>query len=189
MRSTQHYDFVNQVGWFLYCQFAHEIGFSNVIDFRVKKPMILCTHRMSRSSEQSTNTDHTARTCEQSTNTDHTARTCGRLIYSIVKITKLYDYQTWQTHFWINLRSAQRYVGFFFLDCAFGRSNGCNTSSDISPWWRLTHVLADLILYVYSLSLKWNKMVLGYITLSITRGVTATRRWNGRKWEDPTLLS
>ena len=50
-------------------------------------------------------------------NADHAARTCERFVYSIVKITRLYDYQTWRTHL-INVRGAQRYVGFF-LDCAF----------------------------------------------------------------------
>ena len=29
------------------------------------------------------------------------------------KITRLYDFQTWQTHFGGNSRGAQRYVGFF----------------------------------------------------------------------------
>ena len=29
-------------------------------------------------------------------NADHAARTCERFVYSIVKITRLYDYQTWQ---------------------------------------------------------------------------------------------
>ena len=32
-------------------------------------------------------------------NTDHAARTCERFVYSIVKITRLYDSQIWQTHF------------------------------------------------------------------------------------------
>ena len=33
-------------------------------------------------------------------NADHAARTCERFVSSIVKITRLYDYQTWQTHFY-----------------------------------------------------------------------------------------
>ena len=37
-------------------------------------------------------------------------------VYSIVTITRLYDYQTWQTRFWRNSRGAQRLMGFF-LDC------------------------------------------------------------------------
>ena len=30
-------------------------------------------------------------------NADHAARTCESFVYSVVKITRLYDYQTWQT--------------------------------------------------------------------------------------------
>ena len=33
-------------------------------------------------------------------NADHAAIKCERIVYSIVKITRLYDYQTWQTFFW-----------------------------------------------------------------------------------------
>ena len=51
-------------------------------------------------------------------NTDHAARTCQRFLYSTVSITRLYDYQTWQTQFVRNSRGAQRFVGFF-LDCGF----------------------------------------------------------------------
>ena len=46
---------------------------------------------------------------------DHAARTWERLVYSKVKITRLYDYQTWQTHFMRNSQGAQRSVGFLFL--------------------------------------------------------------------------
>ena len=45
-------------------------------------------------------------------NAEEVARTCERFVYFIVKITKLYDYQTWQTHFGGNSRGAQRFVGF-----------------------------------------------------------------------------
>ena len=31
---------------------------------------------------------------------DQAARTCENFFNSIVKITRLYDYQAWQTHFW-----------------------------------------------------------------------------------------
>ena len=48
------------------------------------------------------------------------ARTCERFAYFIVKITRLYDYQTWQTHFWRNARGTQRYMGFVFLIVLFG---------------------------------------------------------------------
>ena len=40
-------------------------------------------------------------------NTDHVARTYAMFIYSIVKITRLYDYQTWQTHLLRNVRCAK----------------------------------------------------------------------------------
>ena len=47
-------------------------------------------------------------------NADHAARTCERFVYSIVKITRLYDYQTWQTR---GEMGAQRFVGFFLSMC------------------------------------------------------------------------
>ena len=50
-------------------------------------------------------------------NTDDAARTCERFVYSTVKITRLHDYQTWQTHFSRNSRGAQRFVGFFSWLC------------------------------------------------------------------------
>ena len=52
-------------------------------------------------------------------NTDHVARTYERFVYSTVKITRWYEYQTWQIHLLRNSRGAQRFVGSFFLDCAF----------------------------------------------------------------------
>ena len=39
---------------------------------------------------------------EHERNADHAARGCERFDYSIVKITRFYDYQTWQKQFWIN---------------------------------------------------------------------------------------
>ena len=44
---------------------------------------------------------------------DQAARTCERFVFSIVKITRLYDYQTRPTHLLRNSQGAQRYVGFF----------------------------------------------------------------------------
>ena len=56
----------------------------------------------------------------RSRNTDHAARTCKIFVYSIVKLTRLYDYQTWQTQSCLTYsRGAQRYVRFSFLNCAF----------------------------------------------------------------------
>ena len=48
-------------------------------------------------------------------NADHTVRVCEKVVYSIVKRTRLYSYQTWQTHFCRNSRGAQRHAGFYFL--------------------------------------------------------------------------
>ena len=48
----------------------------------------------------------------------HTARTCERFVYSIVKITTLYDYQTWWTISEKFMRCAKD-CGLCFLDCAF----------------------------------------------------------------------
>ena len=62
-------------------------------------------------------------------NADHAARTCERFVYSIVKIKRLNDYQTWPTHFCRNSQIAQRIVGFF-LDCDFGMLIGWADNSD-----------------------------------------------------------
>ena len=72
---------------------------SDLIDLwviKIKKPMILCVR----------STSSTKR------------RSCERFDHSITKITRLYDYQTWQTHFLRSSRGAQRFLGSF-LDCAF----------------------------------------------------------------------
>ena len=58
--------------------------------------------------------------------THQAARTCKRFVYSIVKITRLYDYQTWNSR---NSRGAQRFVGFF-LNYAFRMLIGWATNSD-----------------------------------------------------------
>ena len=90
---------------------------------KIKKPMILCVRSMS--------VDHVNR----AQNADHAARTCERFVYSRVKMTRLYDYQTWQTHFGGNSRCAQRFVGFYFLVVLFGcwlagRANSYAEASD-----------------------------------------------------------
>ena len=53
-------------------------------------------------------------------NADHPARTHERFVYSIVKIIRLYNYQTWQTHFWRGSRGVQRLCGLFFSTVLFG---------------------------------------------------------------------
>ena len=71
----------------------HVIGSSDLVDLWVIKIKSLWSfaHVVRR--------DHVNR----ARNADHAARTCERFVYSIVKITRLYDYQTWQTRFWRNL--------------------------------------------------------------------------------------
>ena len=104
-----------------YIEKNHLIGFSDLVDLwviKIKKPMILCACSTSRSSEQSTK------------NTDHTVRVCERFVYSVVKITRLYDYQTWKTRFWRNSRGAQRFVGFVFLTVLYGCWLAEQTNSD-----------------------------------------------------------
>ena len=46
-------------------------------------------------------------------NVGHAARTCEHFVYSIVKITRLHDYQTWPRHFLRDSQGVQRFVGFF----------------------------------------------------------------------------
>ena len=83
--------------------------------------MILCARSMSRSREQSTK-----------------RRTSERFAYSIVKITRLYDYQTWQTNFLRNSRGAQRFVDSCFLIVLLGcwlagQENPTATENRFSP--------------------------------------------------------
>ena len=54
---------------------------------------------------------------EQSTKRRSRSETCKRFVYSLVKITRLYDYQTWQTHLLRNSEVAQGFVGFFLWLC------------------------------------------------------------------------
>ena len=88
----------------------HVVGFSDliylwvIIRYLKKKPTILCA----RSTLRCTVHCIKRRSCCQS----------KWKLYSIAKITRLYDYQTWKTHFWRNSQCAQRFVGFF-LACAF----------------------------------------------------------------------
>ena len=47
---------------------------------------------------------------------DHTATTCDMFVYSIVKITRLHDYQTWPTHnCFRNSRVRKGFWAFSFL--------------------------------------------------------------------------
>ena len=81
----------------------HLIGISDLVDLWVIKikSLLSFAHAVRR--------DHVNR----ARNADHVATTCEWFAYFIVKITRLYDYQTWQTHFWRNARrGAQTYMGF-----------------------------------------------------------------------------
>ena len=81
----------------------HVIGFSDLVELQVikiKKPVILCARSTSRSSEQ--------RKKHRSSN-----ERMLKSVYSVVKITRLYDYQTQQTRFWRTSRGVQRLMGFF----------------------------------------------------------------------------
>ena len=62
--------------------------FRQFADFRIikiKKFVMLCVRSIRRDQ------------VNRARNADYAARTCERFVYSIVKITRLYDYQTWQT--------------------------------------------------------------------------------------------
>ena len=85
------------------------MGFSDLVDLwvvKIKKSMILCARSTWRSSEQ-------AKRIENASAKRIMQREREKFVYSLVKITRLTDYQTWRTH----SRGAQRHVGFF-LDCA-----------------------------------------------------------------------
>ena len=84
----------------LFATRIYVIGFFDLIDFwviKIKKPMILCARSTSRSREQY-----------------HAARTCKRFVYSVVKITRLYDCQTWPTHFLEKFTRCAKVCGSFF---------------------------------------------------------------------------
>ena len=101
--------------------------------------MILCAHSMSTSSEQSTK------------RRSHSENT-WKVFISIVKITRLYDSQTWQTHFWRNLWGVQRFVGFF-SSCCFWMLIDCDNMDIIAHTY-----LFDVIVRV---NLVFRKTVVG----------------------------
>ena len=55
-------------------------------------------------------------------NADHTARVCEKFVYPIVKRTRLYDYQTWQTlYLGGEIHEVRKGLwAFFFLIVLFG---------------------------------------------------------------------
>ena len=56
--------------------------------------------------------------CARSTLRSREARTCERFVYSVVKITRLYDYQTWRTLFFWEIHEVRKGIWAFLLDCA-----------------------------------------------------------------------
>ena len=80
----------------------HVIRFSDLVDLWVIKikPMIFCARR------------------EHKTQIKQREQAKGLFQYSIVKITRLYDYQTWRTHLLDEFIRCAKVCGLF-LDCAF----------------------------------------------------------------------
>ena len=69
---------------------SHVIGFADLVDLWVTKIKAYDPLRAVRR-------DHV----NKARNTDHAARTCERFVNSIVKITRVYDYQRRQTHLFL----------------------------------------------------------------------------------------
>ena len=82
---------------------------------KIKKPMILCARNTSRSR-----------------NTDHAARTCEWFVYSIVKITRFYDYQT-DAFFW-EIHEMRKGLWAFFLTMIFECWLAEQVNSDHMVW-------------------------------------------------------
>ena len=85
----------------------HMMGVSDLVGLwviKIKKPMILCARRTPRSSEQSTKRRSSS-------------KNMWKVFHSVVKITRLYDYQTGRHIFVRNSRGAL--VGFFFSSFFF----------------------------------------------------------------------
>ena len=99
----------------------HVIGFSGLVDLWVIKIKSLWSFaRVVRR-------DHVNR----ARNADHTARACEMFVYSIVKITRLYDYQTWQTLFEKFTRCA-KVCGLYFSSFCFSGADWLGRQSPIT---------------------------------------------------------
>ena len=88
----------------------HVIGISDLVDLWVIKIL-----KSLWSFARVVRRDHANRAW----NADHAARTCERFVYSIVKITRLYDYQTWPTHLFVKFTRCAKVCGLFFSWFAF----------------------------------------------------------------------
>ena len=137
--------------------------------------MILCARSMSTSSEQSTK------------RRSH-SENMWKVFISRVKITRLYDSQTWQTHFWRNLWGVQRFVGFLSW-CCFWMLIDCDNMDIIAHTYlfdvivrvnlvfRKT-VVGDWGIYASGHGLDWS--VIGLHTTCITTQSRKERK-NGEK--------
>ena len=108
VKYTYGYLHTRESAWQVWSfDFLHLIGFSDLVFlYKRKKPMILCA--LVRQYQ-----------VNRERNTVQTARAYWTFVCSVVKITRLYEYQTWQTRFCGNSRDAQRLMGFFLLTVIF----------------------------------------------------------------------
>ena len=96
-------------------------------------------------------------TMNRAQNADHAARTCERFVYSIVKMTRLYDYQTWQTHFLGEIHKVCKGIWSFFsllyfLDAVWHMDFSwlwCNQT------WQILHPVEHLACCVYNSHVSW----------------------------------
>ena len=91
-------------------------------------------------------------TMNRAQNADHTARTCERFVYPVVKMTRLYDYQTWQKHFLGEIHKVCKGIWSFFsllyfLDAVWHMDfswQWCNQT------WQILHPVEHLACCVYN---------------------------------------
>ena len=117
------------------------IRFVDLIDlrliFKIRRPMILCTH----------STPYVEIKWTEHENADQAVRPCKRFVYSTVKITRLYDYQTWQTLFERFTRCAKVCGLFFFLFFFFS----CLLCFSDAGWLgRQTPITVKLVTWIFS---------------------------------------
>ena len=89
--------------------------------------MILCARCTSRSREQNTK-----------------RRSRSEIVYSIVKISRFYDYQTWPTHLFEIFTRCAKVCGLFFLNVLFecwlaGQTNSNHVVDIVSKIWKHAH--------------------------------------------------
>ena len=90
--------------------------------------MILCAHSTSSQREQST---------KRRSRSENIRKVC----YSTVKITGLYDYQTWTTHFFLEIHEVRKGLWAFFLIVLSGCWLAGRADSDHVVGVVFTHIL------------------------------------------------